>query len=100
MKTYMTIALGACIAAATGCGAAAAEGGLLGYSGGFLTDPFQSVLVQQVLDAAKAANLKTMPATNANGNAGKQISDMQNLIASGAEGIIVNRRTARPSSLR
>ena len=90
MKTYMAMAIGACIAAGTGCGAAAQEGGRLGYSGGFLTDPFQSVLVQQVLDAAKGAGLETMPATNANGDAGKQIADMQNLIASGAEGIIVN----------
>jgi ABC-type sugar transport system substrate-binding protein len=88
MKTYMTLAMGACVAAGTGGGAAAQEGGRLGYSAGFLTDPFQSVLVEQTLDAAEAAGLETMPATNANGDAGKQISDMQTLIAGGATGII------------
>ena len=89
MKTYMTLAISAFVAAGTSYGAAAEEGGRLGYSAGFLTDPFQSVLVQQTLDTAKADGLETMPATNANGNAGKQISDMQNLIAGGATGIIV-----------
>jgi ABC-type sugar transport system substrate-binding protein len=90
MKTYMTVAVGACIAAGTGCGATAQEGGRLGYSAGFLTDPFQAVLVEQVLSAAEGAGLETMPATNANGDAGKQIADMQTLIASGAEAIIAN----------
>lgn len=90
MKIYMTVAVGACIAAGSGCVAVAEEGGRLGYSAGFLTDPFQSVLVQHVIDAAKGAGLETMPATNANGDAGKQIADMQNLIAGGAEAIIAN----------
>jgi len=88
MKPFTTIAIGACIAAGASCGAYAADAGRVGYSAGFLTDPFQSVLVQKTLDAAAADGLETMPATNANGNAGKQISDMQNLIAGGATGII------------
>ncbi len=90
MKTCMTIAIGACVVVGSGCLAAAQEGGRLGYSAGFLTDPFQSVLVQRVIDAAKGAGLETMPATNANGDAGKQIADMQNLIAGGATAIIAN----------
>lgn len=90
MKWYTTTAVGACIAVGAAFGAAAAEGGRVGYSAGFLTDPFQAVLVQKVLNTAKSSGLETMPATNANGDAGKQISDMQNLIAGGATGIIAN----------
>ena len=39
-------------------------------------------------EAAKAG-LQTLPVANANGDAGKQITDFHNLIAQGAEGIIV-----------
>lgn len=90
MTSYKTLALGVGIAAGAAFTATAQESGPIGYSAGFLTDPFQSVLVQQVLDTAEASGMETMPATNANGDAGKQISDMQNLIASGAAGIIAN----------
>jgi ribose transport system substrate-binding protein len=63
---------------------------VLGYAAGFLTDPFQAVLVQQSLAAAKADGFRTLPATNANGDAGKQISDIHNLIATGAQVLIIN----------
>lgn len=62
----------------------------LGYAAGFLTDPFQAVLVQQALGEAKAEGFHTLPATNANGDAGKQISDIHNLIATGAKVLIIN----------
>jgi ABC-type sugar transport system substrate-binding protein len=61
----------------------------MGYSVGFLTDPFQAIQVDLTMTAAKAAGLKTLPVANANGDAGKQISDFRNLIAQGAQGIIV-----------
>ena len=73
----------------TGSQARAAEQ-RLGYSAGFLTDPFQAVLVQQSLAAAAADGFHTLPATNANGDAGKQISDIHNLIATGAQVLIIN----------
>jgi ABC-type sugar transport system substrate-binding protein len=95
MKSYLAVAVGVCISAGTICSAAAEEAQRVGYSAGFLTDPFQAVLVKKALAEAKGAGLETMPATNANGDAGKQISDMQNLIASGANGILVNPTDSR-----
>jgi ABC-type sugar transport system substrate-binding protein len=39
--------------------------------------------------SAEEAGLETLPVANANGDAGKQITDFHNLIAQGAQGIIV-----------
>src|SRR5579875_3490831 len=64
----------------------------LGYSVGFLTDPFQAVQVNLTMAEAKKAGLKTLPVANANGDAAKQITDFHNLIAEGAQGIIVVAR--------
>ena len=61
----------------------------MGYSVGFLTDPFQAIQVDLTMAAAKKAGLKTLPVANANGDAGKQITDFHNIIAQGAQGIIV-----------
>ncbi len=61
----------------------------MGYSVGFLTDPFQAIQVDLTMKAAADAGLKTLPVANANGDPGKQISDFRNLIAQGAQGIIV-----------
>jgi ribose transport system substrate-binding protein len=85
---------GLCLAAAAGLylGApapAAADSFTMGYSVGFLTDPFQAIQVDLTIAGAKAAGLKTLPVANANGDAGKQITDMRNLIAQGAQGIIL-----------
>ncbi|MCB8883565.1 sugar ABC transporter substrate-binding protein [Acidisoma cellulosilytica] len=71
-------------------GQAQAAEPVLGYAAGFLTDPFQAVLVQQALATARAEGFHTLPATNANGDAGKQISDIHNLIATGAKVLIIN----------
>jgi ribose transport system substrate-binding protein len=72
------------------CAAAAhAEEFTMGYSVGFLTDPFQAIQVDLTMAEAEKAGLKTLPVANANGDAGKQITDFHNLIAQGAEGIIV-----------
>ncbi len=73
----------------------AADDATLAFSAGFLTDPFQAVLVQKSLDAAKAAGFKVLPAANANGDAGKQIADVQNLIAAGAQVMLVNPTDSR-----
>lgn len=61
----------------------------MGYSAGYLTDPFQSIEVNMTIDAAKKAGLTTLPVANANGDAGRQVTDIHNLIAAGAKGIIV-----------
>lgn len=60
----------------------------MGYSVGFLTDPFQAIQVDQTVAAAKTAGLKTLPVANANGDPGKQITDFHNLISEGAQGLI------------
>lgn len=81
----------ALIALASGIAATAAQAEpfTMGYSVGFLTDPFQAIQVDLTMASAEAAGLKTLPVANANGDAGKQITDFHNLIAQGAEGIIV-----------
>ena len=61
----------------------------MGYSVGFLTDPFQAIQVDLTVAEAKKAGLKALPVANANGDPGKQITDFHNLIGQGAQGIIV-----------
>ncbi|HVB16105.1 MAG TPA: sugar ABC transporter substrate-binding protein [Stellaceae bacterium] len=75
-----------------GKAAPAAHPFTLGYSVGFLTDPFQAIQVNLTMAEAKKAGIKTLPVANANGDAGKQITDFHNLIAEGAQGIIVVAR--------
>jgi ABC-type sugar transport system substrate-binding protein len=81
----------ALLALATSLGAvtAQAESFTMGYSVGFLTDPFQAIQVDLTMASAEEAGLQTLPVANANGDPGKQITDFHNLIAQGAEGIIV-----------
>ena len=62
----------------------------LGYSAPFLTDPFQAVMANQTLLAVKAVGLETLPPTNANGDAGKQSTDIRNLVSAGANVLIIN----------
>jgi ribose transport system substrate-binding protein len=85
-------ALTACtVALAAGASPASAEENkpfTLGYSAGYLTDPFQAIEVNLTLDAAKKAGVKTLPVANANGDAGRQVTDFHNLVASGAQAII------------
>ena len=77
--------------AATITSAAMADGGKINfaYSAGFLTDPFQAVLVANTLKTAEEAGMQVLPASNANGDAGKQISDVRNLLAAGAQAMVV-----------
>ncbi|AXF20402.1 ABC transporter substrate-binding protein [Burkholderia pyrrocinia] len=75
--------------------ASAAETPKVGYSAGFLTDPFQSVLVQGILEQSKGTGLGVLPAANANGDAAKQITDVRNLVTAGANLLIVNPTDSR-----
>ncbi|MBB3931187.1 ABC-type sugar transport system substrate-binding protein [Kaistia hirudinis] len=85
------IAMAACAATMLASGGAlAADAPKLGYSAPFLTDPFQAIMANQTLAAAKAAGMETLPATNANGDAAKQASDVRNLISAGANVLIIN----------
>ena len=90
-ESFRSLALGVAASAIMFGAAASAQGAefTMGYSVGFLTDPFQAIQVDLTMAAAKDAGLKTLPVANANGDAGKQISDFRNLIAQGAQGIIV-----------
>jgi len=69
---------------------ASAGSAKLGYSAPFLTDPFQAIMANQTLQAVKDAGLDTLPATNANGDAAKQATDVRNLISAGANVLIIN----------
>jgi ribose transport system substrate-binding protein len=61
----------------------------IGYSAGYLTDPFQAIEVNLTVRAARQAGLKVLPVANANGDAGRQITDFHNLIAAGAQALLV-----------
>ena len=64
----------------------------LGFSTGFLQDPFQVIQADRVLSEGKKAGLKTLPVANAANDAGKQITDFHNLISEGAQGILLVAR--------
>jgi ABC-type sugar transport system substrate-binding protein len=87
-----TWALGlVCTAACLSTGAVAADKMYrVGYSSPFLTDPGQVVQVQFAMDWAAKHGVSPLPPTNANGDAGKQITDIHNLVSLGANAIIVD----------
>ena len=62
----------------------------LGYSAPFLTDPFQAIMANQTLKAVEEVGFEVLPATNANGDAAKQLTDIRNLISAGANALIIN----------
>jgi ABC-type sugar transport system substrate-binding protein len=78
----------ALIAATALAPAAHAQKYTLGYSTGFLQDPFQVIQADSVMKAGKKEGLKTLPVANANNDPGKQITDFHNLISEGAQGIL------------
>jgi ribose transport system substrate-binding protein len=82
-------ALGACSIFQVKADEAVHKAFVLGYSAGFLTDPAQALLVNLMMDSAKKAGIKALPVANANGDPGKQITDVHNLISEGAQGIIL-----------
>ena len=81
------LSLGLALVSLTGAAAAA---GKVGFSSPFLTDPFQAIMANQTIEQIKAIGLEPLAAPNANGDAGKQSSDVKNLIAAGANVVIVN----------
>jgi ABC-type sugar transport system substrate-binding protein len=79
----------AALVAVAGTGKVFAEGETIGYSSPFLFSQFQVILQDQAVAAAEAAGLKVLSPTNADGDSGKQITDVRNLIGAGAKGLIV-----------
>lgn len=79
--------------ALTGCGgsdsADAAGGAAVGYSPKFLKDDFQVLLLDQLEANVGEAGLDLIGSPDANGDAAKQVADIQNLLANGAEAIVV-----------
>jgi ABC-type sugar transport system substrate-binding protein len=73
--------------AAAGSGLAGGE--TIGYSSPFLFSQFQVILQDQAGAGAKAAGLNMLAPTNADGDSGKQITDVRSLIGAGAKGLIV-----------
>ena len=69
--------------------AAYAAGETIGYSSPFLFSQFQVILQDQTGVAAKAGGLNMLEPTNADGDSGKQITDVRSLIGAGAKGLIV-----------
>jgi ribose transport system substrate-binding protein len=91
MRAHARVLVAAIAAAAVFSVSAVAQGPKpfkMGYSVGFLTDPFQAIQVDLTVAAAKQAGLDVLPVANANGDAGKQITDFHNLISEGAKGLI------------
>ena len=72
-----------------GAGTGFAAGETIGYSSPFLFSQFQVILQDQTGVAAKAAGLNMLEPTNADGDSGKQITDVRSLIGAGTKGLIV-----------
>jgi ABC-type sugar transport system substrate-binding protein len=70
-------------------GRADAAGETIGYSSPFLFSEFQVILQNQTQKVAEAAGLKVLEPTNADGDSGKQITDIRNLIGAGAKALVV-----------
>jgi ABC-type sugar transport system substrate-binding protein len=91
------VALGTALAvvvATSGCGKDEEPAGptgsfTLGYSAPFLFAQFEVVLQEATLKEAQAKGIKTLEPTNADGDSGKQNTDVRNLISAGAKGLIV-----------
>ena len=62
---------------------------LLGYSTNFLADPFQVAQQEQTLKEADQQGIKYLPPASADLDALKQITDVQTLVARGANAIIL-----------
>jgi ribose transport system substrate-binding protein len=83
------VAAAAFIFAVTGPSQSQAAGETIGYSSPFLFSQFQVILQDQTAKEAEAAGFKMLSPTNADGDSGKQITDIRSLIGAGAKGLIV-----------
>jgi ribose transport system substrate-binding protein len=79
----------ASILCVSGRAATAADQPTIGYSAPFLMAQFEVLLQKQTVALFKQAGYTVLAPTNADSDSGKQISDVHNLIAAGAKGLIV-----------
>src|SRR5918992_206488 len=68
---------------------AGAGGTPVGYSPKFLKDDFQVLLLDQFKSQAGDSGLDVIGAPDASGDVAKQVADIQNLLANGAEAIVL-----------
>jgi ribose transport system substrate-binding protein len=77
----------------TGCnrGSGGADATPVGFSAGFLDSPFNSGLVKAVESQANAegSGLSMLPATDAQSDPGKQITDVNTLLTQGVQGLVM-----------
>lgn len=71
------------------CGSADGDGETVGFSAGFLDSPFNSGLVKSVVNQANASGLDMLPATDANSDPAKQITDVNTLLSQGVRGMVM-----------
>lgn len=88
-KSYWTGVAAAALLSVVGASSSYAAGETIGYSAPFLFSQFEVILQDQTVDLAKAAGFNALEPTNADGDSGKQITDVRNLVAAGAKGLIV-----------
>jgi ribose transport system substrate-binding protein len=93
MKTHdcrtTAIAAAALLFAVAGASQSQAAGETIGYSSPFLFSQFQVILQDQTTKEAEAAGFTMLSPTNADGDSGKQITDIRSLIGAGAKGLVV-----------
>ncbi|MBV6759860.1 sugar ABC transporter substrate-binding protein [Rhodococcus opacus] len=80
------------VLALTGCGRGGDNDGTpVGFSAGFLDSPFNSGLVKAVEAQANAdgSGLSMLPATDAQSDPGKQITDINTLLTQGVQGLVM-----------
>ncbi|MFD1211174.1 sugar ABC transporter substrate-binding protein [Arthrobacter sp. GCM10027362] len=94
-KKYVRISSTAGLAAAalflSACGSSAGgDSGepTVGFSAGVLDNPFTAGLVKSVVDQANAGGLNMLPASNAEGDPAKQVTDFNTLITQGVKGLV------------
>ena len=61
----------------------------IGYATNILTDPYQTVVYKYSQENAKKLGLDLLPAANAAGDPGKQITDVQTLVNQGIDGLLL-----------
>lgn len=80
-----TLALSAC---AGGAGSGNPDNPTAGFSAGVLDNPFTAGLVDSVVTEANANGLNMLPASNAEGDPAKQVTDINTLISQGVKGLV------------
>jgi ABC-type sugar transport system substrate-binding protein len=88
------IALAGCSGGASGAAGDATSGdaqsaATVGFSAAVLDNPFTATNVNGIVDAVNADGLDMLPPTNAEGDVGKQITDMNTLISQGVKAMVI-----------